>query len=220
VSSETGQVLRGLWRFTEVHPEWEDESDGWQPEVTWWAVRTDAGIVLIDPLVSDWETLDALVAGHGGCAAVVRMLYWHQRSVAEAAHRYGAEVWARPAPSETPARALDRPVRTGQTLPGGLVAYDVARADEIAVWLPSQAALVFGDLLIRHPDGELTLCPDHWIDRFGGAERMRAVLRSLPELGLEHVLVSHGPLVLGDGPAALHRVISEPDDRRPGDRAC
>jgi len=209
--SGTGQILEGVWRFVAVHPDWEDMGDGWEPEVAWWAVRTDAGLVLIDPLVSDWEALDGLVADHGGCAGVVRTVYWHQRSVAEAADRYGAEIWARPAPPDTPGRAFDRPVNSGQTLPGGLVGYDVVRADEIAVWVPSQAALVFGDLLVRGPDGELKLCPAHWIDRIGGAERVRAVLRALPELDLVHVLVSHGPLVLGDGSAALHRVMSEPD---------
>jgi hypothetical protein len=213
--SATGRILEGVWRFVAIHPDWEDESDGWESEVAWWAVRTDAGLVLIDPLVSDWEALDGLVADHGGCAGVVRTLYWHQRSVAEAADRYATESWARPAAPDTPVRAFDRPVQRGQTLPGRLVAYDVVRADEIAVWLPSQAALVFGDLLVRGSDGELKLCPARWIDRIGGPERARAVLRALPELDLVHVLVSHGPLVLGDGRAALHRVVSEPDRDSP-----
>lgn len=213
MSSATGQVLPGLWRFVGIHPDWEDQSDGWQPEVAWWVVRTGVGIVLIDPLVSDWEALDRLVADHGGCAAVVRTLHFHQRSVAEAADRYGAGVWARQAPPGTPALALDRSLHDGQTLPGGLVAHDVVRADELALWLPSQLALLFGDLLIRGSDGELKLCPAHWIERFGGAARMRAALRALPETEIEHVLVSHGPVVLGDGRAALHRVLSEPDRR-------
>jgi hypothetical protein len=212
-SAATGEVLEGLWRFVAVHPEWVDESDGWDPEVAWWAVRTGPGLVLVDPLVTEWDGLDRLVEYAGGCAAIVRTLHWHERTIAEAAERYDAGVWARPVPPGVDGpgqRHLDHPVADGETIPGGLVAHDLVRDDEIALRLPDQRALLFGDLLIRDPAGALSLCPDHWIERAGGAERMRRVLRGLPDLGLEHVLVAHGPLVLGDGRAALTAVIAGP----------
>jgi hypothetical protein len=100
VPSTTGEIIEGLWRFEALHPEWtEDEGegeDGWESQVAWWAVATPHGLVLIDPLVDDWDALDQLVADRGGCAGVVRTCRWHQRGVSDVASRYGAEVWAKP----------------------------------------------------------------------------------------------------------------------------
>ncbi len=93
------EIIEGLWRFEALHPEWtEDEGgeDGWEPQVAWWALATPHGLVLIDPLVDDWDALDHLVAEQGGCAGIVRTCHWHQRNVADAASRYSAEVWAKP----------------------------------------------------------------------------------------------------------------------------
>ena len=85
----------------------------------------------------------------------------------------------------------------------GEIVVDVQRADEVALWLPAQAALVFGDAMLRRACGELRICPDSWLAPTGGSERLRTLLRDLLVLPLEHVLVSHGPLVLGDGPSSL-----------------
>jgi glyoxylase-like metal-dependent hydrolase (beta-lactamase superfamily II) len=201
----TGEIIEGLWRFEAVHPEWtQDEGgeDGWEPEVAWWAVATPHGLVVIDPLVDDWDILDQLMASRGGCAGVVRTCHWHQRSVPEAASRYGAEVWAKQHPDGP--YAFDRGVGDRDELFEELQVFDVERADEIAVWLPRHGALVFGDAMIRTRRGELRACPESWTQPEGGPARLRAVLRALRSLPVEHVLVSHGPLVLGDGAASLH----------------
>jgi glyoxylase-like metal-dependent hydrolase (beta-lactamase superfamily II) len=198
-----GEVIPGLWRFESVHPEWtEDEGggDGWEPNVAWWAVASTAGMILIDPLVDDWPALDGLLADHGGCAGVVRTCHWHQRTVAEAASRYGADVWAK---QHSDAYPLDHAVSQHEELVGGLRAYVMERDDEIALWLPDQRALVFGDAMLRREDGELRMCPESWTMPEGGTDRLRALLRDLAELPFEQVLVSHGPLVLDDGPASL-----------------
>jgi hypothetical protein len=192
-AASTGEVLQGLWRFEGVHPEWTEHDggeEGWEPTVAWWAVAGESGLVLIDPLVFDWPALDRLVEDGGGCPGIVRTCHWHQRSIAEAAARYGAEVWATPG------------------LAGGLVAHEVERADEIALWLPAQAALLFGDAMLRSTTGELQVCPDSWTQPDGGPARLRAVLRDLAQLPVEHVLVSHGPLVLGDGRASLRSALA------------
>lgn len=80
---------------------------------------------------------------------------------------------------------------------------DVERADEIALWLPAQAALAFGDAMLRTGDGKLRQCPPSWLQPEAGPARLRAVLSGLDRFPVEHVLVSHGPLVLGDGSASL-----------------
>jgi hypothetical protein len=212
VQSTTGEIVEGLWRFEALHPEWsEDEGgdeDGWEQQVAWWAVATPDGLVLIDPLVDVWDALDQLVADGGGCAGIVRTCHWHQRSVSDVASRYGAEVWAKQATDGRVSHALDRAIGGQDELFDQLHVFDVERADEIALWLPRQAALVFGDAMIRTRTGDLRVCPESWTQPEGGPARLRALLRALTVLPVDHVLVSHGPLVLGGGGASLRTATS------------
>lgn len=204
--SRGDQILPGLWRFEALHPEWTAEEggeEGWEQLVAWWALRSADGLVLIDPLVEDWAGLDRLVAENGGCAGVVRTLHWHQRSITEVTRRYGVEVWAKPDPDGDPDPPFDHPVGDGDELFDGVRVIGVERDDEFALWLPTQRALLFGDAMLRRPSGELRVCPPSWLQPEGGPARLREILRGLTALPVEHVLVAHGPLVLGDGAAAL-----------------
>ena len=210
MSDDVGEVLSGLWRFEAVHPEWtEDEGgeDGWDPTVSWLATASGDGLVLIDPLVAEWPALDELVEAHGGCAGIIRTCHWHQRSIAEASQRYGADVWARPAASSEIDKPFDHALADGEE-PFGLRVIDIERIDEIGLWLPAQQALVFGDAMIRRGNGELRMCPPSWTQPPGGRERLRDVLTGLTAWPVAHVLVSHGPLVLGDGLASLRSALS------------
>ncbi len=205
------EILPGLWRFESLHPEWTEEEggeDGWEPLVGWWALASSRGIVLIDPLVEDWEELDRLIADAGGCAGVIRTIHWHERSVAAAARRYETQVWAMAPPEGVPAQPLDRAIHDGDEVFDGLRATKVERADEIALWLPEQRALLFGDAMIRSADGQLRVCPDSWLQPQGGTSRLREILRGLASLPAEHVLVAHGPHVPGDGPEALRSALA------------
>lgn len=200
------QILEGLWQFEAVHPEWtedEGDEDGWEPEVAWWAINSSRGLVLVDPLVEDFAALDGLLAETGQLAGIVRTCHWHQRSVAAAAQKYGVEVWAKPPPDGTPHQAFDHALEDGDELFDGWRVTDVERRDEIALWLPQQRALLFGDAMIRRASGELRVCPESWTQPPQGPARLREILTSLLELPVEHVLVAHGPLVLGDGSTAL-----------------
>jgi hypothetical protein len=202
------EILPGLWRFEALHPEWteeEREEDGWEQSVAWWAVAAPGGLVLIDPLIDDWDALDSLVAGASGCAGVVRTCHWHQRSIDEVVSRYDVPVWARRDPDGNVPHALDHAVDDRQVLFERLRIIDAERADEVALWLPHQRALVFGDAMIRSAAGTLRVCPESWTQPEGGSARLRSLLAGLTEMPVEHVLVSHGPLVLGDGLASLRR---------------
>ncbi|HTX32613.1 MAG TPA: hypothetical protein VMD09_14620 [Solirubrobacteraceae bacterium] len=204
------QALPGLWRFEANHPDWTEEEggeEGWDPVVAWWALKQRAGLVLIDPLVADWSELDRLAAEAGGVAGVVRTIHWHQRSCDEVAHRYGCPVWAKPPPKGVPERPFDRAIHDGDELFDGLRATTVERADEIALWLPGQRALLFGDAMLRRADGRLRVCPDSWLQPDAGPGRLRQILKRLAELPAEHVLVAHGPLVLGDGADGLTQAL-------------
>jgi hypothetical protein len=204
-------MIDGLWRFEALLPDWtehEGGEDGWEQSVAWWAVATARGLVLIDPLVDDWDAVDRLVAGEGGCIGVVRTCHWHQRSIAEVASQYHVGVWARPNLNISVRYSLDHAVNGRDEPFDGLRAIDVERDDEIALWLPRQRALVFGDAMIRTRAGVLRVCPESWTQPEGGPARLRSLLGALSGLPVEHVFVSHGPHVMGDGLASLRRATS------------
>ena len=212
MSVGTGEVLQGLWRFEVAHPEWTEEEggeDGWEQIVAWWALRTSRGLLLIDPLVLDWDQLDGLVAEHGGCAGIVRTIHWHQRSVAQAAERYGAGLWSGQAPDGAELAPIDHVLLDGQELWDGIQAFSMERADEVALWLPAHAAAA-----VRRCDAEARGRSASGVPGLmdPAARRFRAPARAarqaLRGCRCEHVLVAHGPLVLGDGRESVIAAIS------------
>ena len=169
------------------------------------ALETSDGLVLIDPLDTPPELQQA---DH-----VLVTVYWHGRTTqgVDAKH-----VWA-PTRSAQPLRNRGIEVtdvfRAGDELPGGIRAFQTARAAEVVYWLPQQRALAVGDVLLgagakpRPTDERLRLCPEGWLGK-QTHEDLRASLRPLLELPVERVLVSHGQPVLDGGKAALAAVLS------------
>ena len=205
------EVISGVWRFEATHPEWtEDEGgeDGWDPVVAWYAVGTTEGLLVVDPLLEDPIALDALAERFEGCAGIVRTCHWHERSVRACAEHFAAPVFARRHHDGREMFPADRWLVDGDSLPGGARVYDVLRADELALLLPDCRALVFGDAMLRRPDGTLRVCPDSWTQPDGGPAALRARLRALAELPVEHVLVMHGPFVAGGGAAAMRNALT------------
>jgi glyoxylase-like metal-dependent hydrolase (beta-lactamase superfamily II) len=106
------------------------------------------------------------------------------------------------------------PFEPGDELPGGVRCYETARDGEVVYWVPSERALVVGDVLLgagakpRPTDDPLRLCPERWIGGGKTHDDLRASLRPLLELPVEQVLVSHGAPVLDDGRAALAAVLA------------
>ncbi|MFL6028484.1 MAG: hypothetical protein ACJ74D_00425 [Gaiellaceae bacterium] len=139
-------------------------------------------------------------------------VYWHGRTTKDV----GAQrIWASTR-SAQPLRNRGIQVtdafRPGEELPGGMQAFQTPRAAEVVYWLPTQRALVVGDVLLgpgakpRPTDDELRLCPESWLGKATHAD-LRAFLRTQLELPVERVLVSHGTPVLRDGRAALDAVL-------------
>ena len=97
-------------------------------------------------------------------------------------------------------------VRHDAPPPAGVEALPVAGFDETIYWLPGPRALVPGDRLIGDGSGGVRMCPPSWLDYLpdaGGIAALRDALAPLLELPVEHVLVSHGEPVVGDGRKAL-----------------
>jgi glucose dehydrogenase len=125
-------------------------------------VAAAGGLVLIDPLVDDWNALDRLVAGGGGCTGIVRTCNWHQRSIVDVASRYDVDIWARPHPADGVRDPVDHAISDRDEPFDGLRVIDVERADEIALWLPRQRALPGAGGMRRRPSGKVSPGPGSW----------------------------------------------------------
>jgi hypothetical protein len=146
--------------------------------------------VFFDPLAPDddgefWRWADARCEGRE--VAVLETIHFHRRSRDEFAARYDAATVA----------------------PAAVSAHHFPLAEETIYWLPDRRALIPGDTLIER-DGELSLCPQSWLEFLPAnptREAVAAALRELCALDVELVLVSHGEPVAGDARAALTRAL-------------
>ena len=215
------EVAPGLWRWTAPHPDWTPEADeggeGWGRDVGCLYLEASDALVLFDPLEPDeadererfWRALDRDVETRG-TPHVLLTIYWHTRSSQAVLDRYaGAHVWAH----ESTREEIGKRVRYtdtfsfGDKLPGGVVAIDALRAQEVMYWLPDQATLVTGDVILGTHDGGLRVCPDSWLPDETDRREFRGALRTLLDLPIERVIVSHGEPVLRDGREALARAL-------------
>ena len=146
------QIAPGLRRWTSWH-------DHWEEDVGSLAVETPDGLVLIDPLDPPAEL--------GKPAHVLVTVYWHARGAAD----LKARTWA---PSRSLRPLANRGVEATEAadgLPGGIRAFQTARAAEVVYWLPEQRAVVAGDVLLgagakpRATDDPLRLCPEGWLGK-------------------------------------------------------
>ena len=184
--TEVRDIAPGLWLWRQPHPSWQP-GQGWNPEVSSFAVTSRGVSLLLDPLApapserAVWdriETVDVvavlkpdhirdvdLFVRWFGARAVGPQLYWRD---------------------DVPKTELT-PLRPGDELPGGLRALDDGRGmQETLLYLPEQRALIFADALTA-PEGELRVWATPWHE----AKTLPA-LRAMLELPFEHVLVSHG----------------------------
>jgi len=193
------ELAPDVYRWTARHPAWEPdpepESPGdWPPDVGCVAYAAPGALVLVDPLVAEWDELDALVERHGRPVAVLTTMRFHGRSRAEAAERYGAAL----------ASHRDEP-------PAGVRRVPIEGADETMVWLEEPRVLIPGDRLLGDGRGGLRMCPQSWLgylpDKPAVAD-LRAALRPLLDLPVERVLVSHGEPVLRDGREAIRAALA------------
>jgi glyoxylase-like metal-dependent hydrolase (beta-lactamase superfamily II) len=208
------ELLPGVFRWELAHPEWTpedaEEGRGWERIVGSYLVETHDGPVLIDPLVADgWESLDEALDGRA--PQVLVTLFWHTRSAPAVLDRYaGATAWAHePAATLVRERGVEpRTFRPGDALPGGIEAIDVRRAYEVAYLLPDRRALVVGDVILGAPDGGARRLPPSWF-RGDYDELCRALRDTLLPLPVEHLLLTHGDPVLGNGREALERALAD-----------
>lgn len=219
------EVAPGIHHWTVRHPEWHpSEGDGFGARVGCYALTTAEGdLLLVDPLVPDADdggdddgplaALDALAGPARGTTIFITIGY-HVRSAALLAERYDATVHGPPQAGERLKGgrfALLAP-EDGHG-PHGVTAHAIGRPrrGEIPLFFPTHSALAFGDAVVRTPDSELRMwCQDHddAKRRAFYRERFAPTLAPLAGLAVDHVLVTHGVPVIGDGADALRAAIA------------
>jgi glyoxylase-like metal-dependent hydrolase (beta-lactamase superfamily II) len=191
------EVAPGLHWWSEPHPEWKPEDleggQGWEQVVSSYALAVGGDLVLFDPFVADWASLDRLVEAHGAPAVLVTIL-WHARSSREILDRYdGAALWAHEPAAEWVAKRtrVTSTFNVDDALPGGVEAIHMRRIEEVAFWLPSHNSVVVGDTILGHGD-RAALCPPTWVRKHETFEPARRAVTELMQRKPDRLLLTHG----------------------------
>ncbi len=204
------EIVTGIWC-------WERLPRGLRPGEfgarTSYALVVEGETLFVDPLVDGGEdpalgVLDDLV---GSRVRILISKPFHTRSAEPLWRRYRraqARIYGHPEVATRLGDASGFEAVTGGTYVGG-----VARFHPLA-----HRALVFGDAVVETGGGELRVWDDP-VDserrRRWWHERYLPTLERLAALEAEHVLVTHGQPVLGNGAAALRRALERDPWQRP-----
>lgn len=226
MSEEPEQLAKGLWRWTERHPEWHPGEFG--REVACFAVQAGEDTLLIDPLLPEDDSavfalVDEILTDR---LTVLVTIPYHVRSAEAIWRRYRKRAETTIRGHAAAAKRLDdrsgfREIDPAAELPGGATAHRIGkpRRQETPLHLPSHGALVFGDA-VAEVDGRLRVWSDRKVDdkvdRFY-RERFNPTLEPLLDLDFERVLVTHGQPVMKDGPRALRSALGSKPWYRSGD---
>jgi hypothetical protein len=219
------ELAAGIRRWTAPHPEYRPAVE----EVESYALVAGPALLLVDPLLpaegderrgTVLAELDLLAAAAARVELLVTIPY-HTRSAEALYERFAPErptrIWGhanvrkrlRP---ETPLEAVP-PGAAGTAAPiagGAAEAYTVGRPrrSEYPVYVPELRAVVFGDAVVGAQGGlrfwnQSSSASAEWY-----RDVFAATLRPLLERDIEHVLVAHGPCVIGDGRRALEECLA------------
>jgi glyoxylase-like metal-dependent hydrolase (beta-lactamase superfamily II) len=189
------ELSERLVYWTAAHPAWRPNPE-WPREVGCVLYRHRDGLVLIDPLVDDWDWLDGEVARAAAPVVVLLTASWHLRSTPELAERYDASVWA-----SATARSRLKPLTWLDGLPTGIDALTPGGVDEgqVAFFVEPERTLVVAEVFLGTEHGlEVRPSPAN-----NDAAGFAASLLRLETLPVERVLVGHGPPVLSRGSEAI-----------------
>jgi hypothetical protein len=185
-----------------------------------YAVRTDEGVVLIDPVPLAPGKLEEL----GEIAAIVITSGSHQRSAWRLRAELEVPVWA---PSMAHELEEDPDERYGHEsiLPGDLAAFYApgAGVSQHTLFLEGEVAFV-PDLLVNPPGGPLAIAP---LEYFADPEAARTSLQQLVDQPFDVLCLSHGMPVHDAPQDAIQALLDEwpepeievyePEDEEPAD---
>ncbi len=167
-----------------------------------YAVSTDEGTVLIDPLPLADEPLKEL----GDVSAICLTTSSHQRASWRLRHELGVKVWV-PALAREVEEEPDERYSEDDTLPGDLrpVFTPGAGTTQHTFLLDRDGGIVFvPDLLVFPPGGELTLIPEQYAH---DVEQARRSVQKLLDLPFAVLCLGHGAPVKVDPKAKIEAAI-------------
>lgn len=217
------EIATGIWS-------WQRRPRGLRPGEfgarTSYALALDGGTLLVDPLVDggDDPALEALDGLIGGRVRILISKPFHTRSAELLWRRYSrarARIYGHRDVATRLGDASGFEAVTGGSDVGGVARFhSIGRPprSEQPIEIPAHRVLVFGDAVVETGGGELRV----WEDPLDSERRRRRwherylpTLQHLGALEVEHVLVTHGQAVLGEGAAALRRALErDPWQRR------
>jgi len=222
--SDVQNIAPGIWR-------WERRPRGLQrgkfgARVSYAVAAADGETLLLDPLVdgdddSALSTLDALVRDR---VRILVTMPYHTRSAELLRRRYrgaSARIYGHP---RVATRLADdsgfEAVSGGDDIDGIARFHAIGHPprSEQAIEIPAVRAIAFGDAVVETGDGELRL----WEEPLDSERRHRwwyerylPTFERLAALDIDHVLVTHGQAVVGEGAAALRRAAERDPWQRP-----
>ena len=197
VATSVSEVVPGVW-----HWHVSDERIGGSVSAAH-AVRTDSGVVVIDPLPLVQEALEGL----GAVEAICLTASGHQRSAWRLRRELGARVWA-PVLAAAVDEEPDERYGEGERLPGGLLAFFTPGGGtrQQSLLLERDGGVLFTpDLFVHPPGGELALVPAQYMD---DPEQARRTSQALLELDFTVLCTSHGIPVTEDPKTAIRAAIA------------
>jgi hypothetical protein len=220
------EIVTGIWC-------WQRRPRGLRPGDfgvrTSYAVAAGGETLLVDPLVSgdDDPALDALDDLVRGRARILISKPFHTRSAEPLWRRYrraGARIHGHPEVATRLGDTSGFVAATGGSDVGGVARFhplgSPPRAEQ-PIEIPAHRALVFGDAVVETGGGELRV----WEGPLNTERRRRwwhtrylPTLDRLAALDAQHVLVTHGQAVVGEGAAALRRALDRDPWQRPKPR--
>ncbi len=221
------ELAAGVHSWTAPHPEYRTAAE----EVRSYALVAGEALLIVDPQLPGYDDdrrrlllagLDLLVEAAGRLELLVTIPY-HTRSAETLYERYSRKlptlIWGHPgvkkrltrlAPLETiPQVAAGAAASIAD---GAAEAYTIGkpRRSEHPIHVPALRAVVFGDAVVGAEGGVRFWSqsggagPDWYRDVFA------PTVSPLVELDLDHVLVTHGPPVIGEGRRALTECLAAP----------
>lgn len=194
-----------IWRWVAYHPEWGED-------VACAVIESEAGFVLVDPLLPAGPEGEAALRGleaRGEPPAIVLTVFYHERSAGDVQRRIpGTALWMEESGVDRVASEVTHPFAAGDPLPGGLVAYATARPDEVVLWEPASRSLIAGDVLLGRGAEGLELCPDSWLPEGVGRRDLALSLGPLLDLPVDRVLPGHGDVLEDDAHGVLERILA------------
>jgi glyoxylase-like metal-dependent hydrolase (beta-lactamase superfamily II) len=198
VATSIEEVIPGVWRWS-IHDERIDFLGAA------YAVKTDEGVVMIDPLPLEAVALAEL----GRVEAIVLTCGSHQRCAWRYRREFGVKVYA-PALSKEIDEEPDVRYGDGDSLPGGLRAVFTpgAGTTQHTLLLGDPKVAFVPDMLVETPDGRVAMLASRWMY---DPEEARRSVEKLLDLDFDVLCLAHGGAVTKGANDALRDALTGPE---------